>query len=250
MTKHMLSSALFAGFAVGLLVALLQYALVEQKILLAERYESHELVYYQGVVPDHAEVTATVAATEPAVNMPNASTDHDHATMEEASSPLVRQGLSVLFAGVIYVGYALVMVSGFGIALRAGKTISVQTGLLWGLAGFMAFQMAPALGLEPELPGTLAADLTARQLWWAGCVLATVAGIALLAYGKGLVPRVIALALLAAPHVFGAPQLESFSGITPPELASSFASRSLGVGLIAWVCLGGLLAWFWNRDLE
>ena len=242
----MLSSAVFAGFAVGLLVALLQSAFVEQKILLAERYESHELVHYQGVVSVEAEAPAT-DMSKPVVTA--AAADHDHAAMEAETSPLVRHGLSVLFAGVIYVGYALVMVAGFGIALRFGKIISLQTGLLWGLAGFMAFQMAPALGLEPELPGTLAADLTARQLWWGGCALATVAGFALLAYGKGVVPRIVALALLAAPHVIGAPELAAFSGVTPPELASSFAARSLGVGLIAWVCLGGLLAWFWNRDL-
>ena len=47
--KHMLSSALVAGFAAGLLCALLQFLLVQPKILLAEGYESGELVHFQGI---------------------------------------------------------------------------------------------------------------------------------------------------------------------------------------------------------
>jgi cobalt transporter subunit CbtA len=243
----MLSSALFAGFAVGLLAALLHFAFVEQKILLAEEYEGGALVHFQGVAAGAEDHHADAAAPGDAAVAEDGH-DHDHAAEEEENAPLVRHGLSVLFAALIYVGYALVMVSGFAIALRFGITVTPVTGLLWGLAAFLAFQMAPAMGLEPELPGTPAADLTARQLWWGGCAIATAGGLALIGYGKGVLPRVAGVLLLALPHVIGAPEPEHFGGIVPPELSSSFAARSLGVGLIAWVSLGWLLAWFWNRE--
>lgn len=224
----MLFSGLFAGFAVGFLVALLQYGFVEQKILLAERYESHELVHFAG-------------ASSPVLDM----SAHDQGT-GVAASPLLRHGWTVLFASLIYVGYALVMAAGCGLAAQFGRRVTLQEGLLWGLAGFAACQMAPAMGLQPDLPGTMAADLDARQWWWLACALATAGGLALIGYGKGLM-RVVGLVMLAAPHVIGAPELDGFTGVVPPELAASFAARSLGVGLVAWVTLGGTLAWLWNR---
>lgn len=259
MIKHMLSSALFAGFAVGLFAALLQFAFVEKDILLAEQYETGALVHF-GAAPggdDHAamamDTVPSTATTEPAgtadgatAMAPDAGHDHHKHEVDGEASPLVRHGLSVLFAALIYVGYAFVLVSGYALAGQFGRKIDVQTGLLWGLAGFMACQMAPAMGLEPELPGTLAASLEARQLWWAGTMVATVAGLGLLGYGRTAMLWGLALLLLAVPHMIGAPVLDGYSGVAPPELAASFAARSLGVGLIAWVVLGGLLAWLWT----
>ena len=146
MIKHMLSSALIAGFAVGVLVALLQYGFLEKDILLAEDYESGAKVHFQGVT-----APAVVAA-------------HDMNAMAEAEvSSLARHALTVLFAGVTYVGYALLIVAAYAVAGQLGYPVPVQTGLLWGLAGFVVFQMAPAMGLQPDLPGTPSADLDARQ---------------------------------------------------------------------------------------
>ena len=48
MTKHMLASALFAGFAAALLAALLHFAFLERNILLAEHYEAGELQHFAG----------------------------------------------------------------------------------------------------------------------------------------------------------------------------------------------------------
>jgi predicted cobalt transporter CbtA len=54
--------------------------------------------------------------------------------------------------------------------------------------------------------------------------------------------------VLTAPHIWGAPELASFGGIAPPELAASFAVRSLAVGMITWAVLGGLVATLWHSD--
>jgi cobalt transporter subunit CbtA len=120
--------------------------------------------------------------------------------------------------------------------------------LLWGIAGFVAFQLAPALGTPPELPGTPAPDLGDRQLWWWFTVAATATGLALLAYGRKPVFVGLAVVLLAAPHVIGAPSLEGFGGVAPPEVASFFAARVLGVGMAVWALMGWVAGYVWERD--
>lgn len=242
MIQRLLASALFAGFAAGLLAALLHFAFVQELVLLGEEYETGALVHYQGV-------GAAEAAAEPVAE----AADHTHEEGTPAhehdgggESPMKRNALTVLFAGLLYVGYALILVAGFALAEHFGRRVEARDGVLWGLAGFATLVLAPAMGLAPELPGSVAADIGARQLWWLGTVVATGAGLALLAYGGTIVPAAIAGALLAAPHVLGAPHLDQFYGVAPPELAAEFATRVLGVGLVAWAALGWMAARLWT----
>lgn len=236
MTQRMLTSALIAGFAAGLLVALLQFFFVEKLILLAEEYENGTRVHFAGVA-EHDHATADVAAE---------AESHDHEAPAGEPSPLVRHGMTVLFAGLTYSGFALMMVAGFSAAGSLGHRPDLKAGLLWGLSGFAAFQLAPAVGLEPELPGTIAADLAARQIWWVGCVVATASGLALMAFGRGIMMRAAGMAVLVLPHLVGAPELDGFSGIAPPELAAQFAARSLAVGLCGWLTLGAVASHLWG----
>ena len=53
MLKNMLSSALIAGVAAGLIAALLQFVFVQPVLLHAELYEGGELVHFEGVIEDH-----------------------------------------------------------------------------------------------------------------------------------------------------------------------------------------------------
>ncbi|MDB5657498.1 MAG: hypothetical protein JWS10_113 [Cypionkella sp.] len=256
MIKHMLTSALIAGFAAGLLAALLHFAFVQKLILLGEEYETGALVHFNGVAvaahaDDHDHATTEAPAADLAATEAPAATEtdghsHEHAAAEEGSA-FSRNALTSLFFGLAYVGYGLVLVAGYGLAQAFGNVVTLREGLLWGIAGYAAFQLAPAMGLEPELPGTMAADLAARQIWWVGTAICTAGGLALLGYGRGVASVVGAVALLAIPHVIGAPELESYSGVAPPELASTFAARTLGVGLIVWSALGALSGWIWSR---
>ena len=63
------------------------------------------------------------------------------------------------------IGFALLLVA---VSELAGGILSWRQGVLWGLAGFAVFTLAPGLGLPPELPAMPAADLGARQFWWVG----------------------------------------------------------------------------------
>ena len=60
----------------------------------------------------------------------------------------------------------LVTAIGFGLLLVAasefaGGITGWRQGLVWGLAGFAIFTLAPGLGLPPELPAMPAAELGA-----------------------------------------------------------------------------------------
>jgi cobalt transporter subunit CbtA len=238
MTKHVVTSGLIAGFVVALLATLLQFAFLERNILLAERYETGELTHF-AAAPDHDHSPAA----------PEAAQDHDAHSHDTGDTPFwLRQAKTALTLILTYCGYGLVMVAGISVARHFGKTIGGAEALLWGLAGFAAFSMAPAMGLEPALPGMAGADLVERQIWWLACALATVAGLALLAYGAGIVARVAGIGIMALPHLVGAPHLDGFFGGFPPELASRHAAGSLGVGLVAWLTLGGLSRWLLDRS--
>ncbi len=237
MIQKMFASALIAGCAAWLLAAVLHFAFVQKYILLGETYESGTAVHFgaaPAVADDHAHEDGTLS--------------HDHAHDEGQVSTFTRNGWTVLFTGLIYVAYAMILVAGFGLARTYGIAIGAQQGLLWGIAGFVAFQLAPALGTPPELPGTPAPDLGDRQIWWWFTVAATGAGLALLAYGHKPMLAVLALALLAAPHVIGAPMLEGYGGVAPPEVSAFFAARVLGVGLAVWALMGWVAGWVWERD--
>lgn len=235
MIQRMLAGGLVAGFAAGLIAALLHFAFIQELILLGEQYETGALVHFSDVGAG-AEEHHGAAAGEAA---------HDHEGGGAEGTPLGRNVLTVLFTGLTYAGYGLLLIAAFALAGQLGHEVRAPDGLLWGFAGYAAFQLAPAMGLPPELPGSVAADLTDRQIWYFGTVVATGAALALLAFGRGIVPAVVAGALIAAPHVIGAPHLNAFYGVAPPEVSGEFVARALGVGFVAWATLGWLAGRLW-----
>jgi cobalt transporter subunit CbtA len=234
MIQKMLASALIAGCAAGLLAAVLHFAFVQKYILLGEAYETGDAVHFAAAPDGHTH------ASEAA---------HDHGTHDHGEPTTFSRNLwTVLFTVLIYAAYAMILIAGFGLAHSFGISIGAVQGLLWGIGGFVAFQLAPALGTPPELPGTPAPDLGDRQMWWWFTVASTATGLALLAYGRKLAFVALAVVLLAAPHVIGAPSLEGFGGVAPPEVAAFFAARVLGVGMAVWAFMGWVAGIVWERD--
>ncbi|MBW3243932.1 CbtA family protein [Epibacterium sp. DP7N7-1] len=224
MFGRILTSALFAGAAAGLIAALLQLFFVQPVLLHAELYESGELVHFGGeAVSAHPDLPGLF--DEPMRNL-----------------------LSILFTMLTYTGYALVMVALMSQAERQGHEITARHGIIWGLAGFVAFHFAPGLTLAPEVPGVAAADVGARQVWWVATVASAGVAMWLIAFGGNLVAYVIAALLLIAPHVIGAPEPDSFTGPVPTEIGALFAARAFGVGMAAWVLLGAFCAYFWQSE--
>ncbi len=226
MLKRIAQTAGFAGLLAALLLTLLQSLWVTPLILEAETYESAE------PVAEHSHATGAAA--------------HEHQHDEDTWAP--QDGAQrTLFTGlsnlVVAVGFALMLAGLY--SLRApGRT---WQGLLWGLAGFATFSLAPAIGLPPELPGTAAADLTLRQYWWVGTTASTAAGLALLAFGGQWWLRILGLLLLPLPYLIGAPQPKVHESLAPAALSQHFIYASLLANALFWVALGLISAWLFNR---
>ena len=136
------------------------------------------------------------------------------------------------------IGFALILVA---VSEFAGGISSWRSGMLWGFAGFAVFTLAPGLGLPPELPAMPAADLVARQTWWIATVVATAAGLALVAFRGTVVLSIVGVALIVAPHIIGAPQPESHASPIPEDLHHQFVVATTVTNLVFWVLLGGLV---------
>lgn len=224
MFSRILTSALFAGAAAGLVTALLQLLFVQPVLLHAELYETGELVHFgNAAISAHPELPGFDA---------------------------VRDGLSIVFTMLTYTGYAFVMVALMSMAEGMGHAITARTGILWGLAGFVTFHLAPGFSLAPEVPGVAAADVVDRQIWWSATVAAAGIAMWLLAFGGNLVSYAIAVMLLLLPHLVGAPEPQTFSGPVPTEIGALFAARAFGVGLAAWTLLGCFAGYFWQVETK
>ena len=149
---------------------------------------------------------------------------------------------------LIYAGYALILVALMSFAEEQGATIDARRGLLWGIAGFCAVHLAPAFSLAPEVPGVAAADVTPRQIWWFATVFAAAIALWLIAFGKSWAAWGASILLLLAPHLIGAPVPDQFQGPVPTEIGALFASRALGLGLVAWVLTGLFAGALWASD--
>ncbi|MCB1336658.1 MAG: CbtA family protein [Maritimibacter sp.] len=223
MLRQMLPGALIAGAAAGIVAALLHIVFVTPSLMEAELFETGARVHF-------ADGTIGSPAGSPALG------------------PDWGRHLGTLgFDIITFAGFGLMLTALYALAEMRGARISGRTGLIWGLAGFVALHLAPAFGLPPEPPGIEAADLAARQLWWTGTVAASAVGLGLIAFGPAPWAPVAGIALLAAPHLVGAPHLPDYSGVVPPELAARFATLSLGAAAASWAVLGWLAALVYTR---
>lgn len=228
--RTMLFVAALAGLAVGVVMTLLQFFATVPLILEAETYEN------AAALTEAAEAHADHAA--PAAQVP-AAHDHGEAEEWEPADGFQRMSLTAVANLATAVGFGLLLVAA---SEFAGGIQGWRQGMLWGLAGFAVFTLAPGLGLPPELPAMPAADLVARQAWWIGCVAATAAGLALIAWGGGPALGFLGAALLIAPHLVGAPQPATHESPIPADLHHRFVVAVTVTNLIFWVLLGYAVA--------
>lgn len=225
MNQKILTSAVFAGVAAGLIAALLQFYFVIPTLLEGELFEGGARVHFGA----------------------------DGSPQSERGTPGLggdfgRHLMTVGFNFVTYVGFGFLLLAAMALTEMKGfTTITPRTGIIWGLGGFVAIQLAPAIGLPPVLPGTIGADVAARQAWWLGTLVSSGLGLWMIAFARGPL-ALVGVALLAAPQFIGAPRLDTYWGVAPPELAAQFVSYSLGAAAVGWTCLGFFAAWFWTRD--
>jgi len=225
--------AAFSSLIAGLLLTLIQQSQVLPLIQEAESYE--QAVRLQMSVLESKSHRSSMTHT------------HEHQDDKEAWQP--EDGLQRNFftasANVVFaLGFALLL--GATVTLRA-KKINWRSGLLWGLAGYAIFVVAPSLGLPPEVPGTQVAELANRQIWWVFTAFCTASGLAFIIFNHRLAIKIFGILLLIAPHVIGAPQPEFHSSTAPAELAQAFVFATLITNGIFWLSLGGLYGFFHQK---
>ncbi|MBB3771757.1 cobalt transporter subunit CbtA [Angulomicrobium tetraedrale] len=233
--RTILFVAALAGIGTGLVGAGLHLLTTVPLILKAETFEQAEAA---APAHDHANATAQAAGAQE-----SAAHEHDSEAWAPADG-FERNGLTLLFTVLTGFGFALLLVSASEIA---GGLQNWHQGVIWGLAGFAVFTLAPGLGLPPELPAMPAGDLAARQLWWVGTAAATAGGLALLAFGRSPLLAVAGVALIVAPQLIGAPQPDSYETAIPEALHHRFVVASVAVSFVFWALLGGLAGWLRPR---
>jgi len=240
MFQRIFATALGAGLGVGLLIAALQHVTLVPLILKAETYENAAAKAHKHTrlspPPAIQKVIVGAAKMLPAFILPAHAHEQAAAAASAGSEDSAwRAVLTWIATTLTSVGFALLLAGAFAVS---GREVDAREGLLWGLGGFVAVALAPAFGLPPELPGSVAADVVSRQVWWVGTVLATAAGLGLMVFVRASWAIAVGIALIAVPHIVGAPHPGNGSGVVPPELAAAFAARSLGINAVFWALLG------------
>jgi cobalt transporter subunit CbtA len=241
MLKTLILSAAAAGLAAGLFTAVVQHVTTTPLIIEAEKYEGGAPHSHAAGTPahDHADTGTPVAAGDAAPSE-TAVADAEWAP----GDGLERTFYTSLATTVLGVGFGLALL---GAMVLTGVPIDARSGLAFGVAGFVAVSLAPAMGLPPEVPGSGAAELAARQTWWAFAAAATLIGLAGLLLTRNIALRIGGVVLIALPHIVGAPHPPEYVSTAPAELAGHFAATSLAVTAIFWGVLGYASGAFYER---
>jgi cobalt transporter subunit CbtA len=233
--RSIVFSAVVAGLAVGAAITAIQQFGTVPLILKAEVYE-------KAAEHQHAAEAAGPSNAAGHDHAGPANAEHEHgAGAWEPRGGLERNAYTAGANVLTAIGFALILASLF--AIRGGDSeerMSWHQGLVWGLAGFAVFTIAPGLGLPPELPGVPAAPLLSRQIWWAIAALATAAGLSLIFLRKTAPAAIAGLILIMLPHLIGAPELEDVRTNVPTSLSHQFAIVVTLTSLVFWSMLGGL----------
>ncbi len=269
MLRRVLLTGLVSGAIAGAVLTLVHLALVQPLIAKAESFEAvahnHQaglahahggggLVHtHQGAPAKHSHANG-ISHAHAGGEMAHAHETSSHAHADGAAhghdswapdDGLERTLFTLLSNLLLGIGYGLLLAAAWAVL---GRPVSLSKGLLWGAAGFASFAFMPALGLPPELPGAVAGDLMARQSWWLLTALATAAGLGFGVFSARSTLRALGLALIALPHLIGAPHAgPGLAGSAPPELAAQFVMVSMLASAVLWVSLGGIGAYVAGR---
>ncbi len=229
--RSIVFSAAVAGFIVGALITVVQQFGTVPLILKGETYEK---------AAEKAAATSSIDKASSATTVGHADHDHaghDHAEAWEPRDGWERNSYTAAANILTAIGFALLL---SGIFALRDHAVTWHEGLLWGLGGFAVFTLAPGLGLPPELPGIPAAPLLARQIWWVATAVATAGGLGLVFLKRAPWAAVLGIALIIAPHIVGAPQLDDVHTNVPETLSHQFVVVTTMTSLLFWSLLGSL----------
>ena len=225
--------AILVGVVTGAVFSLLQVTSLDPVIFASETYEVEE-------------------ATD------GHSHGHDHGYSHDGWGPadgFERTAYTVLSNVLAGTGFAAVLLALMCLFwLTRNRDIGWGQGLLWGLAGYLAVYVAPAIGLPPEIPGVTAAPVEHRQIWWVLTVAAVAFGLGLFAFAPNRY-KALGIVFLAVPYLVGAPHLEGplFEHPDPAAVEAltalhrEFVLKTAIVNLVFWLLMGSACRLAFNR---
>jgi cobalt transporter subunit CbtA len=212
MLRETVLATVIAGLIAALALTVMQAFWVTPLILKAETFE-------QSAPHEHAETH-----------------EHHHDGDEWKPHDGIERTAFTFAANLLMsIGYAFLLTA---VYLLWREPQSAAWGAVYGIAGFIVFFAAPALGLPPDLPGTAAAELTVRQQWWVMIAAATGGGLLLLFSRVVWWARVLGAVLVLAPHFLSAPSPEAHSSLAPEALQTQFRWATAASNAVFWVLLG------------
>lgn len=223
--SRIIYSAILIGIVTGVVLSCLQVVSLNPIIFAAESFE----VDAGSAAEDHS--------------------GHSHEHSQDAWAPadgLERTAFTFLANVLASTGFAAILLAVMALFwLPREHNISWSQGLLWGLAGYLAVFVAPAIGLPPEIPGALAAPVEHRQLWWALTAFSVSIGLGLFTLAPAKF-KALGLLFLALPYVVGAPHGDGpmFQHPDPAAIAAlndlhqRFVVVSGINNLVFWLLLG------------
>jgi cobalt transporter subunit CbtA len=243
MFRSILLSASIAGLFAALVFTALQLALVTPLILQAETYED-------AASATQEESTTAVnehAGAEHTHSHEHADDHHHDANDWKPHDGWQRISFTLISNIVMGVAYGLILAGVYTLWRHPRNTAQ---GLLFGIAGFAVFFAAPGLGLPPELPGTAAAALENRQMWWIATAIATAISLALFFAQKNWPLRALGFIILVIPHIVGAPHPDVAGSVAPEQLQKHFVLATVASNAVFWLLLGAVSAITWRKFFE
>jgi cobalt transporter subunit CbtA len=246
MISRVLATGLLAGLVAGLCVAVLQTVTTTPLILQAEVFEkadeqnAHGASLHVGRQPGEARLIL-VHSIEHHGGAAAAGEEGEWEPQNGLERTLYASTATVATA----IGFAFLLLAGM---LVAGDRLDERNAIGWAAAGFVATGLAPCAGLSPDVPGLLAADLASRQQWWIATAAATAVALWLFVRSDNTGLRLLAVPIVLAPHVWGAPQLAGeHASSVPAHLAAQFVAMSLAVQATLWLLTGFFVGFVWRR---
>ncbi len=237
--RRLISGSIIIGVVAGLFLSLMQLVGVTPIILQAETYETE-------TAPSHAhEQNAETLRASLNQHVGGHHHDEDAWSPQDGTERTTYTFVTTILASIGFSAILLALMS--QCAMRSMFKLNPQNGVLWGIAGFLTFFLAPGLGLPPEIPGVEAAVLENRQFWWLLAVLATATGLIILAFSP-LKIKPVGIIVLLLPYFVGAPQINGpeFAHSDPDvvvaltELHEHFIFVSGLTNLLYWIVSGVL----------
>lgn len=246
--RTIIFTAVFSAIISGVVLGTLQYFSTTPIIYSAEVYEV-------------TKETPAVDAMKTSAGEHGAHA-HSHAVEGTEWGPkneTERVSYTFLADVLIAFGHSLLLTSFLALVfLKFGKPdISWRSGLIIGLGGYLSFYVATVIGLPPEVPGTVAADLPLRQVWWILTIVFTILGLSVLYLAPAFF-KVIGLVFIVLPHLLGAPQPELHGFLNQEksaiaalsQLEHQFLMSTAWVNLVYWLVLGLVSGFFAGKFLK